>query len=377
MKLFQRLLVAPAALGLLAPIAANATEVNLNDISNYTDEGLEISSDSFGNYSTENPLLIAGGEGLHDDHGSDGFSSTTSASFSTDMVIGAVDGNSTSEAVVAGYSFQIDLNTSFTGDDSLDVSIDAGNAGGALSELDLNSSGDSLAVDGVSYTFPLGDSITAFVGDNTDGSLLFSTACVYGGVTNVLDDCGNGNAAIAASLGTAAGASIDMGDGWSAGIGYEGTQGTDGLMTKEGLDAYAAQIAYNSDSYGASITYAMIETSTTAETTYWAFNGYWAPSDTGSVPSISVGYEVGDPSSGSDTEQLFVGLQWDEVGAGTLGAALGTVGGIADGATEYYQYEAFYSYPINDGMTITPIVYLKETSGNDETGVLVKTSFSF
>ena len=33
MKLFQRLLVAPAALGLMAPLSANATEVNLNEIS--------------------------------------------------------------------------------------------------------------------------------------------------------------------------------------------------------------------------------------------------------------------------------------------------------------------------------------------------------
>ena len=37
MKLFQRLLVAPAALGLLAPMTANANEVNLNEISNYSD----------------------------------------------------------------------------------------------------------------------------------------------------------------------------------------------------------------------------------------------------------------------------------------------------------------------------------------------------
>ena len=37
MKLFQRLLVAPAALGLLAPITANANEVNFNAISNYSD----------------------------------------------------------------------------------------------------------------------------------------------------------------------------------------------------------------------------------------------------------------------------------------------------------------------------------------------------
>ena len=37
MKLFHRLLVAPAALGLLAPMSAGASEVNLNDISNYSD----------------------------------------------------------------------------------------------------------------------------------------------------------------------------------------------------------------------------------------------------------------------------------------------------------------------------------------------------
>ena len=47
MKLFQRLLVAPAALGLLAPISANANEVNLNEISNYSDiENIESVSDA-------------------------------------------------------------------------------------------------------------------------------------------------------------------------------------------------------------------------------------------------------------------------------------------------------------------------------------------
>jgi len=36
MKLFQRLLVAPAALGLLAPLAATAAELNINDVSSYS-----------------------------------------------------------------------------------------------------------------------------------------------------------------------------------------------------------------------------------------------------------------------------------------------------------------------------------------------------
>jgi len=42
-------------------------------------------------------------------------------------------------------------------------------------------------------------------------------------------------------------------------------------------------------------------------------------------------------------------------------------------------YEAFYSYELNDGMTITPLFYAKEQAPGkaDTTGVMVKTSFSF
>ena len=35
MKLFQKLLLAPAALGLLAPVAANAADVNIAELSQY------------------------------------------------------------------------------------------------------------------------------------------------------------------------------------------------------------------------------------------------------------------------------------------------------------------------------------------------------
>ena len=80
-----------------------------------------------------------------------------------------------------------------------------------------------------------------------------------------------------------------------------------------------------------------------------------------------------------DSTQYFVGLQWDEVGPGSFGAALGTIGATTDGDTELLMYEAFYSYPVNDGMTITPVVYVQETAAasDDITGVMVKTSFSF
>ena len=72
MKLFQRLLVAPAALGLFSPLAANATEVNLNDIANYSDiESIDLSNSFDNDESTVSPL-ISGGEGLVDSHSHDG-----------------------------------------------------------------------------------------------------------------------------------------------------------------------------------------------------------------------------------------------------------------------------------------------------------------
>ena len=382
MKLFKSLLVAPATLGLLAPMSATANEITISDFTPVVQK-----------------TLLAGGEGLVDSSYDGGFSETTTASFSVDMAVGAIDGQGLTISTTDGkeatnviYGFQIDLNTSFTGEDSLDISIDAGNAtADTLGELDLNGGGDALSVDGVAYTFPLGDKTTVFVGDNMDGSTLYSTACVYGGPTNTLDDCGNVNSALGGGSGTAAGASYDIGNGFTAAVGYTGDgSSSKGLLTKEGADAFGAQVTYTADSYGLSATYANIETPTSTtdltalagkDVSYWAVNGYFTP-DSDSLPSISVGYEMGDPEEdgAADTTAFFVGLQWDEFGAGTLGAALGTTGHIADGAIDYYMYEAFYSYPINDGMTITPLVYLKEAPAGtdaDETGFMVKTSFSF
>ena len=386
MKLFQRLLVAPAALGLLSPLAANATEVNLNDIANYSDvESIELANTFDNEELTKSPLL-AGGEGLVD--GPDGgFSETTTASFSTDFAIGSVDGLGATTALPDGnqtlqavYGFQIDLNTSFTGEDSLDIAIDAGNGAstGPLGEFDLNGGSDALTVDGVSYTFPVGG-VTAIVGDNTDGSALFTTACVYGGPSNTLDDCGNVNAGIT-NGGAMAGASYDFGNGLTAALGYAGAE-TD-IMTKEGIDAYGANAAYTGDNYGVSVTYGLLETGTNGvnENTYTALNGYYS-FDNGL--NVSAGYEFGDiggaAATADESINYFVGVN-GEVGPGELGAALGTSGGQIENQTEELMYELYYSYPLNDGMTITPLVFIKEkaaTTTPDQTGIMVLTSFSF
>ena len=378
MKLFKSLLVAPATLGLLAPMSATANQINLAGVSAYSSSE-EIQNISEFNAAKEIAVTNSRVDGLEakfNNFEAGAFSETTTASFSADFAIGAEDGTDAGDSVQAYYGFQIDLNTSFTGEDSLDVSIDAGN-GGAY-EFDLNSTSDALKVDGIAYTFPLGDKTTVFVGDEMDGSTLYSTACVYGGPSNNLDDCGNGSSAMGAGLGTAAGASYDIGNGFTAAIGYTGNgSGTEGLLTKEGYDVYGGQLSYAADSYGASITYANVESAD--DTTFWGFNGYWTPSESGSMPSVSVGYEMGDPETAKDSTQWFVGLQWDEAGPGTFGTAVGTIGSVTDGDPEYLMYEAFYTYEVNDGMSITPLIYVKETaaSSDDLTGVMVKSSFSF
>ena len=160
MKLFKSLLVAPATLGLLAPFSANATEVNFNAISNYSDEEIEIDINSFKPKSNQN-LLLSGGEGLVDSPSHDGgFSETTTASFSVDTVLGAIDGNNVgatgAESTSFDYQFNIGLSTTL-GEGQLDIAIDSGRATaspiGAKMGFDT---GTSLKVDGVTYSFPLG-----------------------------------------------------------------------------------------------------------------------------------------------------------------------------------------------------------------------------
>ena len=403
MKLFKSLLVAPATLGLLAPMSATANEVTISDFT--PEEQIAITNSRVDGLEARLNNIEAGS-----------FSETTTASFSADFAIGAVDGkdiqnNSSTvsynkgtdgdEDLQAIYGFQIDLSTSFSGSDSLDISIDAGNAvvdttsgsategqqTGPLAEFDLNGGGDTLTVDGVSYTFPIGDKTTVIVGDNTDGSALFNIACVYGGPSNTLDDCGAAKAGITGG-GVAIGASYDIGGGFTAAAGAQFTE--TGIGTKENSDQVALNFAYTADTYGASVTYAAYEqaSGSTHTDSYTAVNAYWTPEG---FPSISAGYEVGVLQNANkytdETIQYFVGVE-TEVGPGTFGAALGTQGSVTEeyvsGGTSKFEeemmYEAYYSYEVNDGMTITPLIYIqedKETQRPDRTGIMVKTSFSF
>ena len=397
MKLFQKILLAPAALGLLAPFASNANEANFGDVTNYSQNQVEVSLDTFKPLSNKNPLL-AGGEGLDSnneitsDFDVDTFSSTTTASFTSNFSAGAIEGTSADKLAVQ-YDWEIALQTSYTGSDSLDVVLQAGNSSALASELDMTATGSRVELDTISYTLPLGERSTVFFasGNGVAGSSLYNTACVYGAAADTLSNCGVASANIDEGLGTAAGANFDFGNGFAAAIAYEGQgMGSKGLTTDAGVDAYGAQVSYNGDSYGLSLSWASIENhdddnaldSDHGQTQSRGLNAYYSP-DLPNFPTISAGFETSHDdsaaSSADESSHYFLGLQWDEVGNGTLGAAVGSKAPYLENVDALAMYEVYYSYNYADGITITPLLYSKENSGSaeDETGVLVKTEFSF
>ena len=378
MKLFKSLLIAPATLGLLAPMSAMANEVTISDFT--PAEQLAITNSRVDGLEARMNNIEAGS-----------FSETTTASFGVNFYAGFTNdddaGNDLDDNLTTGYDFAIGLTTSFTGEDSLDIAIDAGHSDGAgIGEFAGDTTTDeALVVDEITYTFPLGDNITVMVGDNMDASALFTTACVYGTPSDTLDACGNVNAAID-NGGVMAGASYDFGNGLTAAVGYAGSE--DDVANEEGADAIGFNVAYSADSYGVSFTYGAVEDSAPVldnmGTDYaYALNAYYIP-DAEGLPSISVGYEYGEDDSevaaSDEYTNIFAGLQWDEFGPGTLGLAMGTRVNTVEDTDAQYMYEAYYDYPINDGMTITPLIYVKDVSTantDDTTGVMVKTSFSF
>jgi len=357
MKLFKSLLVAPASLGLLAPMAVTANEVTINDF-NAAEEIAVTNS------------RVDGIEARLNNFEAGSFSETTTASFSVDTVLGAIDGAS-SETTSLDFQFNIGLSTSFTGEDSLDIAIDNGSGTSSVLGSTMGfDTGTSLVVDGVTYSFPVGGA-SMVVGDSTDLSTAFTGACTYSAFTDLTpDDCGTGNSMGAGGKGVTAALGYEFDSGFSLAGGV--TSGNTEILG-DAADAFGLNAAYSADSYGLAVAYVSDDGGTGTDTTYWGLNGYY----TFDLASLSVGFETSDDGT-TESDGYFVGLSFPEVGPGSVNVAAATTGLFADSATETLVYEASYSYAINDGMTITPGIFIKEVDGaDDQTGVAVKTSFSF
>ena len=396
MKLFQSLLVAPALLGLISPIAAKATENNLDAISNYFPENTDLNLKSFTPNTDNKSLLLSGGEGLveSDPLVDDSFSTTTSASFGANFYIGSVDNGTVSEstttltapngggtvtsattttdvpaeAVTFTYDYSMGLSTTFTGEDSLDVAIIGGNADGDNIAVDSvmggDGTGDGLDLDGIAYTFPLGG-FTVIVGDGTGVDDLNTGACAYSAFTDTISDCGTSN--VGGEADSAVAASYDFGNGFTVagGIGFA-TEDT-GILSDEDSSTIGLEAAYTADTYGISVAYTDNDEAA-GDTEFYSIQASYTPD---AAYSVSAGYEF----DSDDADSLFLGLT-TEVGPGSLSVGASTQG-LAEDHEDNYMYEVAYSYAVNDGITVTPGLFIIEDADDDQFGVVVTTGFSF
>ena len=186
---------------------------------------------------------------------------------SAGFLIGATDsasgqsGSNNNDTVQFEYSLGIDLNSSFTGEDKLNIGIVTGNGltnvGADKTGLDWGSSNaDAIKLDDINYTFPVGSWKVA-VGHSMDASKTWPNACSMNNMVDNLGDCGAANS-VDLSGDTSFSAATGFGDGWELGFGASGGDGS-GLFTKESTDdAYGLAVGYETDTYGFTAAYSCL-----------------------------------------------------------------------------------------------------------------------
>ena len=336
MKLFQRLLVAPAALGLMAPIAANADT---------------------------------------------GFTSTTTIGGGSVFTVGSVANGGTSdieEELYMQYAYELEISSSFTGEDLFSAGIEAGNASGPLAEMDSAvEDGDVLKISSLFYAFPVGDLEVTAGPVIAQDDVLAATTSAYSGAfrlgampfSEAGDETGPGVAvAYSNDNGVVASASF---------ISVGGTDSTVGIGADNGDDVTTVTFGYDGDGFGGGLIIASND-GEGGKSGYDTFGGgiYYSPESIDAT--ISVAYDTTDPETGADQTDLFVGVDF-EVGPGTLSAAYNSTDVDGSDSEDSTGFEVSYTYALNDNVSITPGFFSVEdtSTGDDENGVVVETAFSF
>ena len=432
-------MVASTALGLLTPIAAQATEaVNLDDMDSYRRSSSKVQkfdSNTFANEISEDVATLNGRvdglEARQNNFEAGSFSSTTTMDGKAVFAVGGVDGGDTiggSEALSYAYVYKMNLNTSFTGDDNLYVRLSAGDWGSNFTKkpgnyhIEAKNTNNELRLDKIWYTFPLGDNATVWVGPMIENYyMMAATPSIYKpGVLKAFKLGGNG-AVFGASTDGGAGLKYEFGDsGFAMSTNYvgKGSGTSKGILTDSDKSKIDTMIAFTKPQYHASITYSKQHAGWDAHEYYstelihgnvsgvstklgsdtnadaYALRAYWRPEDSGTaMPEISVGYDSisfdNHPLNVSEGSGYFVGLGWQDMiqADDRIGIALGqpvkatqvSSGTLSE--VEPFLWEAYYSFKPNDSITITPAVWggtdVESSTDQDVFGAMLTTVFKF
>ena len=359
------------------------------------------------------------------------FSTTTKLRGKADFFTGAVKyadrdkcnkrgGHCTDDGFNFSYRYTLNLNTSFTGKDRLYTRLRAGNMNNVWTQSDsylsdAKSGDNTLKVDKLWYSFPLGNEFKVTVGALIENYYMIETPTRYKPILKAFKLGGYG-AVLGASTGQGFGVQwrqdVDPGDAaFNIAVNYV-ADGGDGAKSEsekgmfgENTDAYLlSQVGYGNRKWHVSALYALknaqqdkvcmtdaagvktctINTEAKAAMGYSTptakdlahplhaigLRGYWSPTDSGFIPTISAGLDFGwaDGEYRGNAEAVkgwMVGLNWTDafVEGNKLGLGFGSYSSYAtevqgQGANDQnFAIEGYYDVQVTDNITVTPAVF--------------------
>ncbi len=514
MKLFQQLLIAPAALGLMAPVAAQAADLNIDGVSDYSAAGEQVTSasqfsdiyptdwaykalsslaDRYGcvaGYSSatfdgsssisryeaaallnvclervtelsddvkrlaqefrpELAVLRGRGDGFEARLGemeAGQFSPTTKLGGLATFVVGAnsfsgdahAAGDEKKRAAMAGdsdggtvfsYDYQLEIATSFTGDDLLNTVLRSGNfgsngfGGGGYTELSTLETGydssDQLKLDKLWYSFPYQEDFTFVFGPLVGAEdMLAVNPSLYGSET-ILDFFTYAGApgTYGRPLGGGAGVAWNQGD-IDVSANYVSTNASNsnsatggGILNEAAGNSAVFQVAYSKDNWGTAVAYNYASTDhqnilggstgtslanavhDMGPTNSYSLSAWWAPSETGMIPTISAGWGINlveDPDDSNTTyesattQSWSIGFEWEDafIDGNTAGFALGQATHVTeldqDGVAypgnkadfdddTNWAFEWWYKIQVSDNISVTPAMFYLRNPLGDQT----------
>jgi len=486
MKLFRQMLVAPAALGLMAPLAANAAELNINGVSDYSASTAQVQNFSdvhpsdwafqaltalaerngcavatpgasmtryeaaallnkclgdvaqvteeesrlLTEFAPELAVIKGRVEGLESrisEFEAGQFSSTTKMSGKAAFITGYVDDDaeSNTDSITMEYMYQLNLNSSFTGEDLLYTRIKTGNVGDHFKDKGqgtylsaANGNGGVLKVDKLWYQFPVGDNLQVWVGPRIENYYMLASApSIYKPITKQFALGGNASAygsSTSPGFGAAWTQSVEdpSAPKWAVSANYTSKDGASssedkGLFGEDSRNFFLTKVEYGSPRWQVSLAssfkdgggydgyfHSDLAKAPKGSMTAYGLRAYWKPETTGSIPEVQVGYDTAsfdDAKAGEadETSGWMVGLGWKDlfidgnrggIAFGSRQAATSIKGGGSDPSEDNSVWEAYYTFKVNDGVSVTPAVFGGEDPANgtqDVSGAVVLTEFRF
>ena len=423
------MLVAGATVSLIAPIAAQASDlVDLEEMNSYSrssKKSLRFDSNTFINKVSEDIATI---ETKQNNFEAGTFSSSTTMDGKAVFWVGGIDGISDidddedgsladepTDGVQSGYTYTMNLNTSFTGDDNLYVRLKGGENGDAWASkpagyhIETKDTAHAMNIDKIWYTVPIGESITAFVGPMIENYYMYVTPSIYKpGALKAFKLGGNSNFGASTDVGLGFKYEADNGFAIASNVVDKNADST-GFFQNDSVSKWDTQFAYTQPRYHLSLTLSNAQNwtsqlynatalgeNTATDSMGYAARAYWMPEESGTaVPEISVGYDVKSWDNAAvgtvdEAASWMIGLTWKDIvnADDRIGIALSQPlkatslagGGDTNEVDDPLLWEAYYSFKYNDYMTITPAVFGGRDAfqqDDDTFGTVVTTTLKF